>query len=219
LTVVAFESVAKTFGSGKAAVVAVHDATGQVGRTDRIALLGRSGSGKSTLLALLAGLELPSAGSIRWPGAESAPRGDAAVVATVFQGGSLVPALTAAENVALPAVLQGLPDREARQRAVEAMDRVGVSDLAERLPDELSGGQVQRLAVARVLTTKPQLILADEPTGRLDRAAAATVMDVLLFAADDLGAGLLVATHDLDVASRLSIRWQISDGGLVVRAR
>jgi putative ABC transport system ATP-binding protein len=215
VTLVEFTDLARTYGEGSSAVVAVHGASGRVDPTDRIALVGRSGSGKSTLLALLAGLDRPTHGTITWPAFDGSPGGDPLLVGTVFQGTSLVPALTAVENVALPSILHGSPDAVARDSAVAAMGRLDIEGLADRMPDELSGGQAQRVAVARVLTMGPRLILADEPTGRLDHAAATRVADVLLSTADELGAGLVVATHDPQVAARLSSTWRIGDHGLV----
>jgi ABC-type lipoprotein export system ATPase subunit len=134
----------------------------------------------------------------------------------VFQGNSLIPGLTAADNAAFPLLLRGIHPDEASARAHEALTLVGLDGLAGKVPEELSGGQAQRVAVARVVTSRPQLILADEPTGQLDRAAADRVVEVLLEAADHLGAGLLVATHDPSVAARLRVTWRMRDGELKV---
>jgi putative ABC transport system ATP-binding protein len=132
----------------------------------------------------------------------------------VFQGASLIPSLSAEENVAFPLLLRGTLYQDALDRARDSLALLGIAGLAGRTPDELSGGQAQRVAVARVVTSGPELILADEPTGRLDRASADRVVDVLLEAADHLGAGLVVATHDLAVAHRLSESWTMRDGAL-----
>lgn len=206
----------RTYGSGRAAVVAVHGATCRIDPGSRIAVLGASGSGKSTLLHLMAGLEIPTTGSVGWlgdlrgPGDQRRP-GDLAVV---FQGPSLVPALDVTENVALPLLLAGQDDDSARAWARDCLARIGVDDLADRLPEELSGGQAQRVAVARVLAARPRLILADEPTGQLDRATAERVVDVLLEAAAELDAALVVSTHDRRVAERLDRCWRMHDGRL-----
>jgi putative ABC transport system ATP-binding protein len=213
-TLFACDHVSRTFGSGNRAVVAVHDVTCAAEQGARVAVVGPSGSGKSTLIHLLAGLDEPTRGSVRWPGLGGHPRHDATLVGVVFQGQSLIPALTAQENVALPLVLRDIPHREAQRLALHAMHRLGVDVFANQLPDELSGGQAQRVAVARVLTMKPRLILADEPTGRLDQVAARLVIDVLLAAADELGAGLVIATHDPHVTERLATRWRMRDGVL-----
>jgi putative ABC transport system ATP-binding protein len=206
--------VTRTFGTGPAAVVAVHSATLQILPGERIAVTGPSGSGKSTLLHLLAGLEPPSAGTVTWAG--SGRRRPAHDIGVVFQGPSLIPALTTAENTALPLLLAGLDEADAGTLALEALAAVGVADLAGRLPEDLSGGQSQRVAVARVLAQRPKLVLADEPTGKLDRETGRHVVDVLLRAADDLGAALVVSTHDPAVSGRLRQRWTMRQGRLGV---
>jgi putative ABC transport system ATP-binding protein len=208
------DQVSRTFGDGAQEVVAIHDVTCSVEQGDRIAVVGPSGSGKSTLTLLLAGLDEPTHGSIHWP--EGGPQEDPTRVGVVFQGPSLIPALTARENVALPLILAGMAHEDAQTCALDTMQRVGVHSFANQLPDELSGGQSQRVAVARVLTMAPQLILADEPTGQLDKASARQVIDVLLEAAEELDASLVIATHDPFVADRLKTCWRMRDGSLVV---
>jgi putative ABC transport system ATP-binding protein len=206
--------VAKTYGHGEQALVAVHGVTVAVWPGDRIAISGRSGSGKSTLLHLLAGLERPTSGTVEWPGLGSVAPHPPDRIGVVFQGPSLLPPLDVVENVALPLVLAGEPDAVARERAVESLARLDIAELAGQLPEELSGGQAQRVAVARVLAAGAPLILADEPTGQLDSVAADHVVDVLLAAADALGAALVVATHDERVAGRFATRWMMRDGTL-----
>ena len=186
-------------------------------RADRIAIVGPSGSGKSTLLHLLAGIDAPTTGAVCWPGVSGALR--PGPVSTVFQAPSLMPALDVAENTALPLVLAGIAANTARIAALDALASVGVASLASRLPEELSGGQAQRVAVARALVTDPVLILADEPTGQLDRATAAMVTTALLAAADRCDAALVIATHDRAVADRLSTRWRMTDGQLRILDR
>lgn len=209
------DGVGRTFGTGRQAVVALHDATGTINSEDRIALVGRSGSGKSTLIWLLAGLDSPTRGTVTWP-ALGHPRGDPFLVGTVFQALSLVPTLTAIENVALPLVLHDVRRDEAHDAAMSALDLVGLAGVARQLPDELSGGQSQRVAVARVLACHPRLILADEPTGRIDHDAARGVLDALWAAADEVSAGLVVASHDPLVYERFPQRWRIRDGRVSV---
>jgi ABC-type lipoprotein export system ATPase subunit len=133
----------------------------------------------------------------------------------VFQGPSLLPPLTAAENVALPLLIAGTPQEQASALAWDAMARIGVADLATLLPEELSGGQAQRVAIARVVAARPPLVLADEPTGQLDHASARHVLDVLLAAADAIDAAVVVATHDPLVAERFDRRWNMRDGSHV----
>lgn len=207
-------SLSKTYGAGLRAVVALHDATCEVLPGARVAVTGPSGSGKSTLLHLLAGLEQPTAGSVTWPALGERPDRHPGRIGVVFQGPSLLPPLDVVENVALPLVLAGARDQDARRVAMGALDALGLADLAAKLPEELSGGQAQRVAVARVLAVRPALIVADEPTGQLDHATAAHVMAVLVAAADELGAALLVATHDPVIAGLLATRWTVQEGAL-----
>ncbi|GCD91257.1 ABC transporter ATP-binding protein [Nocardioides sp. LS1] len=204
----------RTFGHGQLAVVAVRGVTCTVGPRSRVALMGPSGSGKSTLLHLMAGLDRPTSGSVGWPQWDEGPFGHPSRVGMVFQGPSLVPAMTALENVAFPLLLEGTSHEEAMARAEESLDLLGLTGLAGKVPDQLSGGQAQRVAVARVVASRPQLIVADEPTGRLDRAAGDRVVDVLLDAAEHLGAGLVLATHDELSARRVEQVWRMGEGEL-----
>jgi putative ABC transport system ATP-binding protein len=207
--------VARTFGFGIAAVVAVHEASCAVPPGARIALTGPSGSGKSTLLHLIAGLEIPTSGTVTWPGLGGGPpQGRPGLIGMIFQGPSLLPTLNVAENVALPLQFAGVPAGTANDRAARALGQLGIEDMSARLPEELSGGQAQRVAVARAMASRPKLILADEPTGRLDHEAADRVISVLLQAADDLDAALVISTHDAQIAARLPVRWTMSDGAL-----
>lgn len=210
---VACHDVALTFGRGASAVVAVHGASLEVRAGDRLAVVGPSGSGKSSLLHLLAGLEQPTSGTISRPALD-----DARDIGLVFQGDSLIPALDVAENTALPLVLAGMPDARARAAAVEALALVDAAELADRLPEEISGGQAQRVAAARVLAQAPRLILADEPTGRLDHTTGGHVLDALLTAAGRTGAALVVTTHDPAIAARLTTRLTMRDGRLLSTA-
>jgi putative ABC transport system ATP-binding protein len=219
MTLVRCTDASRTFGHGDQAVVAVHGCTCEVESGSRIAITGSSGSGKSTLLHLLAGLEAPTGGIVTWPDLGNSPVERSRDIAVVFQGPSLLPALTVAENVALAAVLTGTDEVEADERALVAMETVGVAALAEQLADTLSGGQSQRVAIARALALRPRLVLADEPTGQLDAVAGGHVLDVLIAAAEETGAALVVTTHDSAVAGRLGHRWQMNDGRLVVPTR
>ncbi|MEU7384901.1 ATP-binding cassette domain-containing protein [Streptomyces sp. NPDC042207] len=203
------QDAALTFGRGPNAVVAVHGAGLRIRAGDRLAIVGRSGSGKSSLLHLLAGLEQPTSGTVTWPGLTGLRD-----IGLVFQGDSLIPALDVVENTALPLVLTGIPDDRAREAALAALALVDAADLADRLPEEISGGQAQRVAAARVLAQAPRVILADEPTGRLDHATGSRVLDALLTAADETGAALVVTTHDPAVAARLTARRAMCDGRL-----
>jgi ABC-type lipoprotein export system ATPase subunit len=215
--VISCTNIARTFGTGAQAVVAVYNVTLTVAGNARAALTGPSGSGKSTLLHLFAGLESPSAGELRWPALGGHPLDEPGRVGMIFQGPSLLPALTVAENVILPLQLAGADLASARQASENALAVLGIAELASSLPEEISGGQAQRVAIARAVASGPSLILADEPTGQLDRATASLVMDVLLQACDALGAALIVSTHDPLIAGRLPQRWEMSDGTLADR--
>jgi ABC-type lipoprotein export system ATPase subunit len=213
-TLVFCDEVSRTFGTGSAAVVAVHGTSCTVAGGARIAIAGPSGSGKSTLLHLMAGLERPTRGEVSWPGLPTVPDLRAHEIGVVFQSPSLLPSLDVAENTGLPLVIAGISRSECEERVAEALDLVGVAALAAKLPEEISGGQAQRVAVARVLAQRPRLILADEPTGQLDHAAGRRLLDALLVAADRLGAALVVTTHDRAVAERLDTHWTMHEGRL-----
>ena len=211
LPIVECSAVSRTFPVAGREIRAVDDVTCAIGRSERIALMGTSGSGKSTLLHLLAGLDRPTSGSVRWPAL-----GDQALrpgpVAVVFQAPSLMPPLNVVENVELPLLLVGTDRAAARADALDALTRLGLTSLAARLPEELSGGQEQRVAVARALVAVPMLIVADEPTAQLDTENARAVVRALLEVAEATGAALVVATHDEDVAAELDVQWRMSDG-------
>ncbi len=207
------QDVSRTYGRGPAAVVAVHGASCRILAGQQTALVGPSVSGKSTLLHLLAGLDAPTSGELRWPAFGGSPAQLAAgTVGLVFQGPSLLPDLDIAENVAFPLVLSGHSDVSARTTAVALLGELDLGELAAKLPGEISGGQAQRVAVARALIGNPRLILADEPTGQLDHASAAIVIALLTRRARQLHAGLIVTTHDPVIADQFAIRWHMVDG-------
>jgi putative ABC transport system ATP-binding protein len=182
-----------------------------------VAVMGPSGSGKSTLLHCLAGIVRPDSGSIRYNGRELSTMSDAGRSALrrsefgfVFQFGQLVPELTCVENVALPLRLNGVKRAAAETRAVEWMDRLEVSEIANKRPGEVSGGQGQRVAVARALVTGPRVVFADEPTGALDSINGERVMKLLTQAARSTDAAVVLVTHEVRVAA-------YSDREIVVR--
>jgi ABC-type lipoprotein export system ATPase subunit len=197
--------LSRTFGT----VAALRGVTCTVRPGARIAVTGASGSGKSTLLHLIAGLDRPSSGEVDWPALAAHPRRTPGRVGMVFQAPSLMSVLDVRENVALPLLLAG---RKVGSAADDALARLELGHLAERLPQELSAGQAQRVAVARALVADPVLVIADEPTAALDSATAAHVIDVLLAAVEQAGAALILATHDFDVADRLPHQWTMADG-------
>ncbi len=188
---------------------------------DYLAIMGPSGSGKSTLLHLLGCLDRPTSGSYRLDGREvgSLPEADLAQVrgrkiGFVFQFFHLVPRLTAAGNVELPMVLAGIRPAERRPRVAAALEAVGLSDRADHRPDQLSGGQRQRVAIARATVMSPSILLADEPTGNLDRASGHEIID-LIEAMNRSGLTLVVVTHDPEVGGRARRVVQLVDGRVV----
>ena len=207
-------SLRKVHGTGDAAVTAIADATFRVSPGDRIALVGPSGSGKSTLLHLIAGLDVPSGGTIEWPDIGPVTSLRPGPVSVAFQGPTLLPPLTVVENVALPLLLSGAGEAEAGAAALEMLMRFDVEDVADKLPEEISGGQSQRAGLARAAIGRPRLVLADEPTGQLDHETAAVVMAALLATLDEAGSALVVATHDEAIARMFPIRWAIAAGAL-----
>ena len=179
-----------------------------VGYGEFVALMGPSGSGKSTLLNLIAGIDKPSAGTIAIGGVDIATLSEseladwrAANLGFVFQFYNLMPVLTAAENVELPLLLSGLSARERRERVAQMLELVQLGDRAEHYPNELSGGQQQRVAIARALATDPQLIVADEPTGDLDRHTGAEVLSLLERLVREMGKTIVMVTHDPKAAA------------------
>jgi ABC-type lipoprotein export system ATPase subunit len=199
--VVAARGLVKTYGSGRAARRVLDGAALEVNASELVAVVGPSGSGKSTLLHLLGALDRPDEGTIEVAGQRVDGRPEreltrlrARHVGFVFQFFHLVPELTGEENVLLPTRLRGSA-RDAPQRGRALIERLGLNGAAARLPHELSGGEQQRLALARALVHDPALVLADEPTGNLDAEAGAAVLGLLRGAADD-GRGVVLVTHD-----------------------
>lgn len=180
---------------------------------DRIALVGPSGSGKSTLLHILGGLDLPTKGEVTWPALGERKTLQPERVSFVFQTPSLFPPLTVIQNVTLPLILAG-DEVEAHTRAMSVLEAFDLDGLAEKLPEELSGGQAQRISMARALVIGPSLILADEPTGQLDSATARRFLDTLLERLAVTRSALVIATHDRSVAERMSMQWIIDHGRL-----
>jgi len=201
----------RVFGGSRAEVTALEEATFEVHPGDQVAVVGPSGSGKSTLLHLMAALDRPTSGSIEWPALGPTDRLRPGPIAVAFQGPSLLPPLTVEENIALPLLLLGIPEEAAIDEARGMLGRLDLEPVASKLPEELSGGQSERAGVARALVGTPRLILADEPTGQQDRATGRQVVEVILSRAGEVGAALIVATHDLSVAERLPIRWSMEN--------
>jgi putative ABC transport system ATP-binding protein len=197
----------KTYGSGETIVRALDGVSIEIARGEMLAIMGPSGSGKSTLLHLLGALETPSSGAIELAGRRYEGLGDGELTALrretigfVFQFFNLLPTLTAKENVMLPALIAGRGDAM-RARAAELLGRVGLSARADHLPSELSGGEQQRVSIARALLMRPELVLADEPTGNLDSHSSAEVLELLSELNRDEGHTIVMVTHDPSVAA------------------
>jgi putative ABC transport system ATP-binding protein len=206
---------------GDQTVRALEAATMTIPDGDYVAIRGPSGSGKSTLLHLLGCLDRPTSGSYRLDGREVAELGEGELASVrgrtigfVFQFFHLVPRMTAAGNVELPMILAGIPPAERRQRVAEALQAVGLTDRATHRPDQLSGGQRQRVAIARATVMRPSILLADEPTGNLDRASGHEIIE-LLERMNRAGLTLLVVTHDTEVSRRARREILLEDGRVV----
>jgi putative ABC transport system ATP-binding protein len=217
--VLSVRSIGKTVQSGGSDLVILREISFEVTSGEAVAIVGASGSGKSTLLAILAGLDTPSEGGVALEGADlyaldedarAELRGRA--VGFVFQSFQLLPALTALENVMLPLELAGRRDAEAAAR--EMLARVGLGERLGHYPKHLSGGEQQRVALARAFVVRPKLLLADEPTGSLDAASGAEVIDLMFQLNRDLGTTLVLVTHDEDLARRCGRVLRIAAGRL-----
>jgi putative ABC transport system ATP-binding protein len=191
----------------------------EVARGETVAILGASGSGKSTLLALLAGLDHPTRGRVEVAGTDLSTLGEAELarfrakhLGIVFQQYHLLSGLTALENTSLPLELFGTPD--ARERALSALERVGLADRLDHFPHELSGGECQRVAIARALVAEPELILADEPSGSLDAHTGERVMALLFELVEKQATTLVLVTHNEPLASRCDRRLRLQGGAL-----
>ena len=207
MSVLEMRRVSRTYGQGATEVHALRDIDLEVDAGGMVAVMGPSGSGKSTLLTIAGSLEDPTSGEIRVCGEEltklsrnAKARLRRRSIGYVFQDFNLLPGLTAAENVALPLELDGVPARRARTAGLQAMEQLGLSDRASHFPDQLSGGERQRVAIARAVAGEHQLLLADEPSGALDTANGEAVMR-LIHAACKRGMAAVVVTHDAQLAS------------------
>ena len=220
-TVITLRDVRKVYRSGSLEVEALRGVTLDIRGGEYVAVMGPSGSGKSTLMHIVGCLDVPTDGSYLLAGEDVGAMSEDELadvrnrrIGFVFQQFNLLPSMTALRNVELPLAYAGVPRHERRDRAVAALDRVGLGDRVEHRPGELSGGQQQRVAVARALVTEPDLILADEPTGNLDSASTSDALD-LLRELHDAGRTIVLITHEADVAAQAARVVRLRDGQVV----
>ena len=220
--IISTQAVTRVFGSGDTAVTAVNGVTLDVLPGEFLAVVGRSGSGKTTLLNLMSGLDRPTTGSVSFLGQDLAAMSDADLVELrrnkvgfVFQSFGLMPLLSAVENVELPLHIRGTSWRQRHQMALETLELVGLGPRARHRPYELSGGEQQRVSIARALVTGPEVVFADEPTGELDTTTAMSITAILRDIAAHRGTTVIVATHDLILAGMCTRTESLLDGALV----
>jgi len=219
-TIVQATSLSKQVQSGNEPLVILHEVSFAVEAGESIAILGASGSGKSTLLGLLAGLDVPSGGTVYLDGVDifnfdedGRARVRGRLAGFVFQSFQLLPALSALENVMLPLELQGAAD--ARERATTALQQVGMTHRLSHLPKHLSGGEQQRVAIARAFVAQPKILFADEPTGNLDAATGEKIIELLLELNRAQGTTLILVTHDEALARRCGRQLHLAAGRMV----
>lgn len=220
--VIAVKNVSKHYKLGRQMVHALNNVTLSIGKGEFVAITGASGSGKSTLLQIIGCLDKPSAGVVAIEGKETAHLGDNALselrqksIGFIFQSFYLQPFLRLSDNLAVPAMFTAEKKAAINSKVARLLDRVGLSDRAKHFPKELSGGQIQRAAIARALINNPRIILADEPTGNLDSTNSKTVIELFRAIRDSLGTTIVVVTHDETIARQADRVISLKDGAII----
>lgn len=222
-TVLNCSNLTKTFSSGPLRVEVLKSVNFSLQENSRIAIVGASGSGKSTLMHLLGGLDTPDSGMVQVCGKDMSALSDTQrgklrnqSLGFIYQFHHLLPEFTALENVAMPLFLRGGSIKLAKENAKDYLSKVGLKERILHKPTELSGGERQRVAIARALVTKPNVILADEPTGNLDRKNAIHVQELMLQLNEELGTAVVIVTHDHEIAESMDETYILEDGRLLV---
>ena len=218
---IALEGLTKTYTLGQQRIVAVNNVSLTIQPGEFVAIMGKSGCGKTTLLSLIGGLDRPDSGRIHVNGKEITRLGDAELtryrrdqVGIVFQFFNLIPILTVAENVALPCLLQGRPSREVEEQLERLLVEVDLWERRNHYPHEVSGGEMQRIAIARALINEPSLVLADEPTGNLDSRTGQQILELMAHLRQRHNTTFVLATHSEEAAAYTGRRFQMRDGSL-----
>ena len=219
--IISCQNLSKRFKEGKLDVEVLKDISLDIEAGEKIAIVGSSGSGKSTLLHILGGLDLPTSGHVQVMGKDIAKlsdkqRGDLRnhSLGFIYQFHHLLPEFTALENVAMPLLIRGLAVADASQQASEILDKVGLAERLKHKPGQLSGGERQRAAIARALVTKPNAVLADEPTGNLDHKTALQIFDLMQNLNQEMQTAFVIVTHDMQLADKMDKIYHLVDGQL-----
>jgi len=218
------ENISQIFKDGETTIPVLDKINFEITHGENIAIMGASGAGKSTLLQLLGGLDKPTSGKVLIKGTDVSSVSAKRLgllrnqhLGFVYQFHHLLPEFSALENVMMPLLIAKVNKTVAKQKAIDLLDKVGLSDRVEHRPGQMSGGERQRAAIARALVTNPACMLADEPTGNLDEATATTVMDLMLDLTIQQNNGMIVVTHDKSLANKMSKTYELTGGQLVLQ--